>query len=669
MQTENKNRPPAWLVLLALVGATAAVFSPVVTFEATDYDDANYVFENPAVMSGLTADGVKWAFTTGHAANWHPLTWLSHMADVEMFGPNAGGHHLVNLTLHCANVALVFLLFRRLTGALWRSAFVAALFGWHPLHVESVTWIAERKDVLSAFFGLLSLWAYAGYAEKSESRKLKAEMGASRSGSFWLALGLFALGLMSKPMLVTLPVVMLLLDFWPLQRFQFSAFSFQLFRSCLREKLPFFALAVASGIITLLAQSHGGAVRSLQNFSFGERMANAVVSFALYLGKSFWPAKLAAFYPMPEHHATGAVALTTVLLIGVTAWTIWIASRAPHRVVGWLWFAIMLLPVIGLVQVGMQQMADRYTYLPLIGIFVLIAWEAAALAGRFPMMKPLLAALAAAVIAACSVVTWKQVAHWRNSEKLFRHALAVTEKNYLAHNNLGYHLFTQGKVAEAIAEYEAALEINPTYTDAHSNLGRALAAQERHAEAATHFEAVLQLLPDDVIAHNNLGNVLALLGRHEEAITHFRAALTAKPDHAAAQNNWALSAEELGRPAEAVEHYRDALRINPDFTAALNNLAWILATHPDAKLRDGAAAVELAERACRLTGHGQPLPLLTLAAASAEAGQLAEAIALATRARELAANASDHSLTQRSDTMLKQFNAGEPYRTGRAEAP
>ena len=659
VQAGNENRPINWLVLFALVGVTAAVFSPVMTFEATNYDDANYVFENPAVLHGLTGESMKWAFTTGHAANWHPLTWLSHMTDVEIFGQNAGAHHAMNLLLHCANMGILFALLHKLTGALWRSAFVAALFGLHPLHVESVAWIAERKDVLSAFFGLMTLLAYVKYV--SDVRPHATRWYAT-------ALVLFALGLMSKPMLVTLPFVMLLLDIWPLQQVRGTNIELATlpvgkdFRNLLLEKIPFLLLAGMSGAVTLIVQSHGGAVRTLQSFSFGERVANAVTSSVLHVAKSFWPAKLAAFYPMPAGHNAWGVAGAAALLGGISVWAIWSARRAPYRAVGWFWFLIMLAPVIGIVQVGMQQMADRYTYLPLIGVFVLIVWEAARIAERIPVMKYIFVAVAFSVIVACAVSARQQVMVWHNSETLFRHALAVTEGNYLAHNNLGYHLFTQGKTAEAIAEYEAALAINPGYTDAHNNLGRALAAQERHAEAVEHFEAVLLILPNDVIAHNNLGNVLALLGRHEEAIKHFRAAITVKRDHAAAHNNWALSSEELDRPAEAIEHYRAALQIDPNFTAALNNLAWILATHPRAKFRNGTEAMQLAEHACRLTGYDQPLPLLTLAAANAEAGQWPEAVSLATRAAEVASKRGDTSVLQNCEIILTKFNARQPYR-------
>ena len=654
MQTDTKHAA-FWPILVALIGVTAAVFFPVLTFESTNYDDPNYVFENPPVLGGLTGAGVKWAFTTGHAANWHPITWLSHMTDVELFGRKTGAHHGVSLVLHCVNVGLVFALICKLTGALWRSAFVAALFAIHPLHVESVAWISERKDVLSALFGLLTLLAYTQFAQALPDQKAKRKL------SYTFALVLFALGLMSKPMLVSLPLIMLLLDLWPLKRTTFALCTNSL-RQLFIEKIPFVVLAAASCVATLMVQGRGGAVRSLETLSLFDRLANAAIACVLYLGKIFWPAKLAAFYPMPADYSLLNVTGAVVVLIGVSVWVLFSATRAPHRLVGWFWFLIMLAPVIGVVHVGMQQMADRYTYLPLIGFSILVTWEGTMLMSRSPAGKPIAIAAAILVVVACAAKTRNQVLVWRNSETLFRHALAVTEKNYLAHNNLGYHFFTQGKINEAIAEYQAAIAVNPGYTDAHSNLGRTLASQGRYPEAVGHLEAVLRVLPNDVIAHNNLGNTLAILGRHEEAIEHFRAALAVKPDHTAAHNNWALSALELGRAGEAIEHFRSALQLKPDFVEAMSNLAWLLATNPDANLRNGAEALQLAEAACRLTHYDQPLPLLIFAAASAETGRWEEAVSLATRATEIAAARSDPDLRQNCELVLTTVKAGRPYR-------
>ena len=643
-----------WLLLLGLPGLTALLFAPVAGFEATNYDDPNYVFENPPVLPGWSWAGLRWAFTTNHAANWHPLTWLSHMTDIELFGPDPGPHHVVNLAFHCANTALLFLLLCRLTGALWRSALVAALFAWHPLHVESVAWIAERKDVLSTFFGLLALLAYACHAS---ARKPRNPQPSTRW--YFLSLASFTLSLLSKPMLVTLPGLLLLLDFWPLGRLEWRNL-----KCLLLEKIPFALLSLAVGLVTLLVQAQGGAVRSLENWPLTTRLTNALTATVLYLGKMFWPERLAPFYPMPEHVPAWVAGGAGLLLLLITAMVVYSGQRSPPRLVGWFWFLFMLVPVIGVVQVGMQQMADRYTYLPLVGIFLILAWELASRVGSSALARGVATVAAVAVLALCARQTRRQLSHWHDSEALFRHALAVTEKNYLAHNNLGFHLFTQGRRAEALAEYRAALLILPTYTDAHSNLGRALADAGEYAEAAEHFAAVLERLPDDVIAHNNLGNILAMLGRHEEAIGHFRAALAAKPDHAAAHNNWALSAEALHRPMEAIAHYREAMRLAPGFAAPINNLAWLLATGPEEQWRNGAEALQLAQRLCALVDCSQSAPLLTLAAACAEAGQFEQAISVAIQALEAARRIENAAAIQTATEMLAAFHQGRAFRAG-----
>jgi tetratricopeptide (TPR) repeat protein len=669
MIADGSPRRALWPWVLGLVGVTALVYFPVVGFEATNYDDPEYVFTNPNVRAGLSWPGVRWAFTTAHAANWHPLTWLSHQADVTLFDTNAGGHHFTNLVLHVANVALLFALLHRLTGAVGRSALVAAWFGLHPLHVESVAWIAERKDVLSACFGLLTLLAYERYARAANPPDAPVAPEANRTGQGagrWLvaALVCFALGLMSKPMLVTLPVVMLLLDVWPLSRLPRDAGhrTWKAFLPLFREKLPFFALAGLSSLVTLVAQRQGGAVRPLESWPLVDRVANALTATVLYLVKTVWPVGLSPFYPLPEHIPWWQAAGAAVALGGVSLWVWRTVGRAPWRAVGWAWFLVMLVPVIGIVQVGMQQMADRYTYLPLLGIFLWAAWEAKAVADRVPPARSVLVTAAVGLVLACAVVTRKQVMHWRDGGALFTHALAVNPKNYLAHNNLGYHLYTRGRVTEAIAHYEAALRLLPTYAYAHSNLGRALAEQGRFTEAAEHFVAVLREAPGDVMTRNNLGNVLAMAGRHEEAIEQFRQILKQNPNHAAAHSNWALSAEALDQPAVAIAHYRQALALAPNLHAALNNLAWLLATLPDDSLRNGAEALQLAERACRATDCTQPVPLFTLAAASAETGRFDAAIALATQALTAARAANHQPAIQRAEEMLAAFRSGRPFR-------
>jgi protein O-mannosyl-transferase len=677
---------------IALIGLTLITFWPLLHHEFVNYDDPIYVTENPRVASGLSWQNVGWALRTGHAANWHPVTWLSHMLDVQLFGLNPGWHHFTSLLFHAANTVLLFGLLHRMTQAAGRSAVVAALFAVHPLHVESVAWVAERKDVLSGFFFMLTLWAYVRYVEQSTLHAPGSDVttcapGAERQSTenhptaapfpvsrftfyvlryYLLALLFFALGLMSKPMLVTLPFVLLLLDYWPLDRCELKTQNSKLKTILLllvREKIPFFVLSAATSVVTMLVQSQGGAVRSMGAFPFSQRLGNAAVACFCYLGQTFWPVNLAVFYPMPDRVPLGLFALAVGVLGCVTAASLFRFPVFGFRTskaasMGWFWFLIMLIPVIGLVQVGMQQRADRYMYLPSIGLFVLLVWGCA----EWWPGKLTKVGLAAGAIAGCALAAHVQVGHWQNSERLFRHALEVTRGNYIAHNNLGYALFTQGKVDDAIAHYESALQLNPNYEDAHSNLGRALAAQGKYAAAGVHFEAVLKLRPDDFKAHNNLGNVLAEQGRHPEAVLQFQEALRLKPNHAGAHNNLAISYQELGRTAEAIAQYRAALRWQPDSLEAINNLAWILATSPGPEYRDGAEAVTLSTRACERTRYRDPRLLATLSAACAETGQFTDAVAFAQRAQQLAGK-SQPALSSQLESMLHSFGARRPYRS------
>ena len=663
----SRHKTFAWL-LCALVGLTGLAYAQVVQFDFTNFDDPKYIHENPQVLRGLTWEGVRWAFTSGYMSNWHPVTWLSHQTDVALFGLNAGAHHVVSVVIHCLNVGLAFWLFVRLTGSLWGSAFVAGMFGLHPLHVESVAWVAERKDVLSACFGLLTLLAYQRYVQARNAPETGGHSAVTSrgvrfasAGYYSLALFLFALGLMSKPMLVTLPVVMLLLDLWPLQRINTDRWRAVIW-PLVREKTPFFALSLLTGLVTIYVQSESGAVRSLEKWSIAERLANSLSATLFYLVKTVRPENLAPFYPLPQQIAWWPVGIAVAVLLGITAWTLATIRKAPYRFVGWFWFLIMLAPVIGILQVGLQQMADRYTYLPHLGLFAWVAAEAVQVGARRPNLKGIGVLFVITAVLNGFSATRQQVTHWRDSGTLFRHALAVTDRNMLAHNNLGYFLYTQGDLAGAIAEYEKAIAIMPQYTDAHSNLGRALADQKRYTEAEKHFETVLRISPRDVIAHNNLGNVLAITGRHEAAIEHFRAALAVRPEHVSARINWGLSAEELGRGAEAAAQYREVLRLMPDALGTINSLAWLLATHPDAAARNGPEAAQLADRLCLLTDCSQPLLMLTLAAVRAELGEFIAATAFAEQALERARASGDGTVTKRATEMLAAFRNQQPYR-------
>ncbi len=580
------------VICLALAAMTLGVFWPVLKCDFTNYDDPEYFWSNSHVLSGLTWENVAWAFQTACSNNWHPLTWLSFMLDVKLFGTGPAGPHFINLLLHVANTVLLFLLLRRLTGTRWRSALVAGLFALHPLHVESVAWISERKDVLSTLFWLLTLWAYSRYAAFEVSR-VKGQGGPKRW--YGLALLFFALGLLSKPMVVTLPFVMLLLDYWPLGRV--SSFKFQVSSSetpttadarpstldlrliwrLVWEKGPFFVLSAISCGVTVWAQKKGGLVITLRELPVGERIANAFVSYVRYLGKTFWPVELAVFYPHPEHWAWRQVLLATVLVVGLCAAAVWLGRRRPYVFAGWFWFWGTLIPVIGLVQVGAQSMADRYAYVPLIGIFIILVWSAGEMALRWQRLKFVMSTVAVLVLCACALRTRDQLRYWQNGEVLSRRALAVTKDNELAYNNLGYYLFVQGHLDEAMDNFRHALQIAPNHSIAQCNLGIVLAAKGELDEAIPHFMASLRSDPNYTDAHVGLADVLVAQGKFAEAIQHYAKALELEPDSALTHNKLGNALAKLGRLDEAMAHYAEAVRLQPDYAEAHNNLGNILA--------------------------------------------------------------------------------------------
>ena len=818
------------LLLSVLVAAlTVAAYWPVLQCGFVNYDDPLYVTANPHVQAGLTWPNVGWAFTAHHASNWHPVTWLSHMVDCQSFGLNPAGHHLVSLLLHLANTLLLFGLLNRLTRSCWPSALAALWFGVHPTHVESVAWVAERKDVLSTLFFLLTLWAYARYAEESNvSESASTANHASRATHYQplagpssrrhlpatiyylLSLGLFALGLMTKPMLVTLPFVLLLFDYWPLRRIAFPALQHSgtaalhsphhsatpiLF--LIREKLPFFLLALLSCGTTLWAQASAGSVISMEAFPLAHRVANALLSCVRYVEQTFWPAHLAVFYPYEGPAPAWLVLGAGVALLAVTAATIR-ARRCPWLAVGWLWFVGTLVPVIGLVQVGTQAMADRYLYIPSIGLFIVAAFGLSELAARFRFGTMALAMLAGLTLAGCLLATRRQVLYWGDSETLLRHALTVTRGNYVAYNNLGtvledqglleqalscyveslrlkpdqveaqinlgrvlmsqgrldeaerrfrqvlqnnpksysaYYnlgnlLFRRGQTQAAITACRQALALNEDFPAAHNNLGCLLAAQGKHAEAIAHFQQSLHLRPDDPETLNNLGSVLTDQGRTAEALPPLTKAIQLKPGYAEAHYNLANAYAALKKPPEALAQYQTALRLNPghdlahyklgnlllgegkadaaaeqyraalaantnlaeahyqlatlrlprkeaeeairqlqealslkpDWLEPLNNLAWLLATHPEAKYRNGPEAVRLAAHAVELTRNSDAEALDTLAAAYAEAGRFGEAVVTGEKAAELARKGSQEKAAASVADRSNLYRSGRPYR-------
>jgi len=798
--TESESRPAGlndrWQVFGVCVFLAViiwAVFGQTRHYGFVNYDDSLYVYENPEVARGLTSKGVLWAFTHVHAANWHPLTWISLMLDSQVHGLNAGGYHLTNVLLHTVTAILLFLVLRQMTGLLWRSAFVAAVFAIHPLRVESVAWVAERKDVLSGVFFMLTLGAYVRYARHSWS-----------FARYGLVVLLFALGLMSKPMLVTLPFVLLLLDWWPLNRMRADAARQPVFRlggwliprRLILEKLPLLGLVAASCAATLFAQTE--AVESLEDVSMPLRVANALVSCAAYMGKMFLPSRLAIFYPFPPKvELMREMIPAAILLLFISVGVFVLRKTRPYLAVGWLWYLVMLAPVIGILQVGLQARADRYTYLPQIGLYVLLAWSAADLCAGWRHRRVVLGGCSMAILAALIFCARAQTSYWRSSESLWTHALACTTNNVFADNNLGVDLLDRGKLDEALPHFQRALQSNPDYAEAHNNLGAILFQKGKVDEAIPHFQEALRIKPGYAHAESNLGNALFKKGKVEEAISHYQRALEIdpglaeadnnlgaallqkgnvdeaiahfqklarispdyaqvyynlgnalfqkgnvdeaisqyekalqinpdsaparnklgialfqkgsmdeaiadfqkalqidpnyaeghydlgcalfqkgsvdeaiahlqkalqiNPGYAQAHNNLANALLQKGRVDEAIAQYQKTLQISPDYVEAQNNLAQVLATCPQASLRNGNQAVELARRANQLTGNRIPVYLGTLAAAYAEAGRFPEAVETAQRALQLAEMQSNTALADSLRSQMRLYQAGTPF--------
>jgi len=559
---------PDLLILLGLAVMTFAIYAQVIGHQFITLDDDAYIRENAMVNRGVTLAGVAWAFTTFDQGNWHPLTWIAHMIDSQLFGMNAGGHLVVNALINVANTLLVFWFLFRTTHARWPSALVAALFALHPLHVESVAWAAERKDTLSTFFGLLSLIAYARYAE-----------ARSNSRYAWTAITL-ALGLLAKPMLVTWPFVMLLLDYWPLRRFDLTSrkdVATKLW-PLLREKLPLFAIVAASAVITTLAQSHGGAVRTFQEFPIALRVVNAVVSYAKYLLLTFWPNDLAVYYPYTTAGTPAwQIICAAFLLIGITALCFFQRKSRPYLVVGWLWFLGTLVPVIGIVQVGGQTMADRYFYIPSIGLFIVIAFGLADFARSWRVAPSVRTGIAVAVLLILATLTNAQIHRWTDSFTLFKHTLAVTPPNLIIENNLGSALSRSGLHDEAAAHFEKALQIMPAHYepllyDALLNMGISRFYQNRLPEAIEYCQSALRLRPDAPKAHDLLGMALAMQGHGEAALDEIRHAAELAPNDADIQKDLGVTLARLGRIPESIDHFHEALRLNPYNASAHNNL-------------------------------------------------------------------------------------------------
>ena len=706
-------------VCFFLVVITWMVFGQTIRYDFVNYDDNEYVYENPAITSGLTPDGITYAFTGKHASNWHPLTTLTHMLDCQLWGVHAGGHHFTNVVLHTIAVVLLFLVLRQMTGAIWQSAFVAALFAIHPLRVESVAWISERKDVLSAVFFMLTLGAYVRYARSpSVGRYLTMSI-------------LFALGLMSKSMLVTVPLVLLLLDYWPLKRFAAGLSSKRL----ILEKIPLLILSAAAGMATLLLQR--SSLAAVEKLPLVWRIGNGLVSCVIYVRQMIWPVGLAIFYPHPgDQLPVWEIGLAIVLLGMVSAGAIALREKRPYLVTGWFWYLIMLVPVIGLFQVGSQAHADRYTYLPQIGLYLLLAWAIAeALSSR--LQRRIVAATASVAVIGLAWCAHVQASYWRNGESLWGHALAVTSGNFLAHDGLGQCLANRGRLDEAIDQFQRAVDIAPGYPEIETNLILALIKKGRTDEAITHSQVLLKGYPNDAQAHHNLGNALrkkgdsrgaiaayekalSIQGRYpsahyglgialdqngqiDQALAHYLEAVKEQPNYPEAyyslgndllrkgrvedaiaayeqalksrlrypevENNIGLALAQKGRPSEAIAHWQNALALQPDSVDPLNNLAWVLATFPETWIRNKKQALVLAGRANQLSGDNNPAILRTLAAAYAENGRFTEAIVTAERGLQLANAQEDLALANILERDIARYRINTPIRTATQPAP
>ena len=589
------------LIALALVAIVVVAFAPVTDDPFIRLDDYGYVVDNTHIHDGPTPQALAWAWTAFEKANWHPLTWWSHMIDYRLYGADAGGHHRTNLFLHILNALVLFAVLRKITAARWRSALVAALFAVHPLHVETVAWISERKDVLSTLFGLLAIGAYAGWTRKA---------GLWRYAT---ALVLFAASLASKPMLVTLPLLLLLIDYWPLQR--------SLAPRLIVEKVPFLMLSALSSVLTVAAQRAGGAFSDMTVLPLSMRAANAAISYWRYIARMFWPKDLSIFYTY-QSWTPGQIAAATIGLIAVT-WLVFAVKRR-WAVTGWLAYLGMLVPVIGLVQVGRQSMADRYTYLPLIGLFILLAWGLEELCAGRRRVKFAVVALAMIAVAASAVGTRKQVGYWKDSVTLFEHGLQVSPESLTLHNNLG--------------------------------IERSVMRQWDRAEH--HFVRAREIEPNSPEAYFNLGRLLVGLGRTSEAIENLERAVEIHPERAASHFHLAIALRSTGRSKDIVRHFREAARLDSTWVAALNQAAWLLATSADASVRDPAEALRLAERASRLTGYGDANTLDSLSAALAASGQFEQAIETVTRAERIATAQGN---SRKADTLRRRL---ESYRNG-----
>ena len=714
----SNDHRPRFLILYLCAGlalVTSVAFFPALQNNFVNFDDHTYVYENPKVVAGLTRSGITWAFTHFHSSNWHPLTWLSHMLDCQLYRLNAGGHHFTSVLLHAVVAILLFIVLQKMTGAVWRAAFVAAVFAIHPLRVESVAWISERKDILSGLFFMLTLAAYVKHAR------------APSLGRYLVVLLLYAFGLMCKPMLVSLPLVLLLIDYWPLRRFTDPSSARRLFI----EKLPLIGLAAMSCLVTLFAQRSTTA--SISHIPLAWRVGNAAVACMIYIVQMVWPLHLAPFYPHPaeEQLAPGVtdqlpawqIVLAIVVIIGISIAAVLSRKQRPYVFTGWFWYLIMLGPVIGIVQVGLQAHADRYTYLPQIGLYILVSWSVAHLIAWRRAGHRILTAAAVIVLVSLTWIARAQVRYWHDSETLWEHSLAVTKDNDVPHYGLGDVYFARGELNKALAEFRSALYLRPDSPYAHNGIGLVLTKMGRLDEAVDHLNAAIRILPNHPIAHLNLGNALLQKGQTSGAIKEFEQQLALQPDDAAAQCDLANALADQGQLNQAIAQYEkaielrpdraeayydlgncyleqgdpekaakqyeqalklsprlvearnnlatilcqkgeidraiseleEAIRIQPDNIDALNNLTWILAMPVGTGSEKRLKALPLAQRLQELVGNNNPKVLRTIAAAYAANGKLTEALNVAEQGAKLAREQADSTLAEALEADLSTY--------------
>lgn len=659
----NKTRSE-FLISLFLIVIILAAYWQLPTHDFLVFDDNKYITNNSHVHDGITWKNLAWAFSSTDFGYWHPLTWLSHMLAFQLFGLKFGMHHLTNLFLHIANTLLLFFVLKRMTGALWQSAFVAAMFALHPLNVESVAWASERKNVLSAFFWMLTMWAYVCYAERPTFLR------------YLLIFLVFALGLMAKPVLITLPFVLLLLDYWPLRRFNSagsgrgdthtsknSGFQRSLALRLVLEKIPFLSLSAVCIYLSSLSIQRFGIAVSTAWVPMKLRIANALVSYVSYIKKMVWPHNLAVFYPYPQTLPLWQTVGAGFLLLCISFLVLRAARSKPYLAVGWLWYMGTLVPAIGLFQAGLwPAIADRFVYVPLIGLFMVIAWGVPDFVVRWRHRKAGLAVIAALLFPILMTMTCLQLRHWQNGVTLFTHNLNVTHNNSLAHNELGNALKQQGKFEKAMFHYSKALQINPNYAEAHNNLGYTLTRQKNYQDAIYHYNEALRIKPTYAEAHNNLGTALLDQGNDKEAICHYNEALRSNPNYVGAYYNLGKIYLNQGKIEKAILLYRKALDLNPEMTQVLYNLSWILASHEDKRYRNGEEAVKLAEMLCKITRYKQPLALDALAGAYAETGRFDTAVLTAEKALRLTLLYGQQELSLIVKKRLQLYQAKLPYR-------